>query len=173
MLDNAYTKEDLLQEAALLRLLGVANPSLRVIARKHSQPVPAYDVLPEGTSPWGQSAVSDPVVTLRLIDWAFEQSPEIEGLIFGFLEEPTNQGLTELLFDLECRGVPIYQISFTPELSVTDLILRSLPATKDELYELVQREHTTRRPAATVRQILRRLQKSGIICLQGDYYAEL
>ena len=62
-----------------------------------------------------------------------------------------------------------------PQVTIKALILKSLPATFDELVQLVLMvSPNTRRPEATIRQFIRRHQRSGTIHLSEGkiYHAE-
>lgn len=169
------SSDDLEQEAALLRLQGVQNPSKRLIHKRLSRAEGIFSEIPLGSAPlWSEEPVPDRNVTEALVDWALQQSDEISDIVFNFLDHPEDQDLDEVIASLKTLGVEIYSFKrkkqSTPR-SLTQIIIAELkkhPQTTQALYELARNIQPTRRPEAAVRQILRRLDKSGEVTVSGD-----
>jgi len=189
-------EDDIDQEVALAKLMGVARPSRRIIRTRllnryrellggffvgseeeggienHINPI-----IPVGVDPERELQTVE-----RLVDWALTKSPKVQVLIFQFLEMDYQEqeiNLLGVLKTLERLGVEIWRPERKPQVTrgqgrtqgrVVGLVLRALPATQEELLALVTTEHDARRPAATLRQILRRLQREGRIRREGDTF---
>ncbi len=166
------SREDIDQEMELLKLTGVARPSRfivtqRLVSRKST--LPLADMPDTATSPWACHHTTPPETVEELIDWTLTKASDVQDLIWDFLEDP------ELEFDrtfktLETLGyITSIKHPKPAGTSISQIILNALPATKEELIELVQAiSPETDRPAATVRQNLRRLTKSNKIRVLAD-----
>lgn len=192
--EPVITPEDIAQEAELKRLeTGKPRISQRIIQmkmqRKLSRDFPfemfessldedsgdlaeAFEAHDPST-PW--SSTSCPLyVTEMLVEWALEQAVDLQDLIFDFLENP-DQLLDQTVLQLRnmkiIRRQPAKPTTKTKH-SFAELVLRTLPATKEELIIVVSKNApTTERPAATVRQLLRRMIKEGRVYERaGTYY---
>jgi hypothetical protein len=101
-----------------------------------------------------------------LVEWSLSQVKEVQQIIWNFLEDPEDQlqPTLELLMEL---GIIEEIPQPKPQVTIKDLILKSLPATFDDLVQLVLMvSPNTRRPEATIRQFIRRHQRSGAIKLK-------
>lgn len=98
-----------------------------------------------------------------LIEWSLYQVKEVQQVIWRFLENPEDQ-LQSTLESLKELGIIEDLPKPKPQVTIKDLILKSLPATFDELVQLVVMvSPNTRRPEATIRQFIRRHQRLGTI----------
>jgi len=104
----------------------------------------------------------------ELVRWALKQTEMIQEVIWAFLDDP--DGMLETT--LEKLGLEEKEATRDERkpISSTQLVRDSLPATYDELLILVQANTFNKRPAATVRQILRRLTRTGEIELVEGVY---
>ena len=160
--DSWFTEDDVKQEQALRQLEGKGNASLSIIRRQFSsksRELGFSDLATEGLaeSPWQQETFS-PQAIADLTLWAFSQSETIQDIILAFLSDPSEARLGDTLIMLEDRGL-LTEPATEPikKLTLTEILYNALPATKDDLISLVQATSPgTRRPAATVRQFLRR-----------------
>jgi len=163
-----HTKEDLAQETALATLEGRRPPSRyhRVSSSQKSREY-GYGLLPE------DSAVSvfcptppDPHVIETIIQWTMAQSRNIAVKVLNYLENPDDTLLQNIREMVDCKvEIQAYGRSTS---TLTDLILRALPASPEQLYALARQEHRSRRPEAAVRQTLRNLQRRKVItCTEG------
>lgn len=109
---------------------------------------------------WPRPEGVDPDVTERLISWVIQQQMFVTLAVLEYLEDPTPDHLQHVLtLVTEVNQEARSERRRDPTLS--SLLIRSLPATRDQLYELARREHPSRRPEAAVRQTLRNLIKQG------------
>lgn len=180
--DPLFTQEDLEQEVALRKLEGVEFPNRSLIMKElnygKSGRALTYEELPEFVS--FESAFSDGTPdgldigeTERLINWALEH--DILDKVDEFLESPTEEMLEELMSFLVELGLvdepPKPNFSIKRKHQTPALILKNLPATKEELYEMARTIlTTTARPEATIRQALRRMTKQNRIKLEDGQY---
>ena len=107
-----------------------------------------------------------------LVEWSLSQVKEVQQVIWNFLEDPDDQ-LEKTLQQLQELGIVLQAPRSKPQVTIKALILKALPATFDELVELVLMvSPNTRRPEATVRQFIRRHQKSGLVKVVNEvvYY---
>lgn len=160
--------DDINQEAAIREWLGL--PTSKAILRLKLQPTePVFPSLPEG----GEYHIpGERLINFRameqLVDWALDQAAEIQVIIWKFLAAP-EVSLEDTLLELKALGVIESTKVKGMKGNLTDLVRRSIPASKEELLELLQRESpSTRRPAATLRQILRRLTAKGEVVVTAD-----
>lgn len=168
---SRVSKDDIEQEAALLRLMG-KTPNKALIYKRLSRQEAIFDEVPVGASLlWDDDPHTDPAVTEALVDWALQQTDAVAGLIFEFLEEPTDEAMAEVLKNLKAQGVEIFQPDTHKEKSLTQVILdllKTRPHTIQELYDVSRSIQPSNRPEAAVRQILRRLTKHSQISIKGD-----
>lgn len=119
-----------------------------------------------------------------LVLWALGRDSKVQDLVFSTLSgslspEKALEGLKSLGALAPAQpGAPATRspcFSSAGSGTLTALILRSLPATKESLYSLAIREHTAKRPEAAVRQILRRLSRNGTLIVthtpEGEVYS--
>lgn len=164
--------DDILQEMEILKLQGITNPSKRIVYLKLTSGKGAFSMaeLPDtAASPWVIHSVTPPEVVEELIEWTFEQTQSVQDLIWDFLDNPeeTYDDTVKTLQDL--GFIKRIQQPKSSGSSISHIILNALPATKEELIELVQAvSPETERPAATVRQNIRRLTKTGKIKITND-----
>lgn len=164
--------DDIEQEVALLHLQGKrASRKIvekRLAAEMDSTPLYAGD---EGTSPWRDSPVPSPQVIQRLTSWTLFQALDVQFIVWEFLESPDDH-FDSTLRALRKRGViPSAKARSKRRGNLGRTLVHALPASFDELVEVVQENHKTKRPQATVRQFLRRNIRGGAIHeLQGVYY---
>jgi len=153
--------QDIEQEAQLLILEGKV-PNRRLI-RARLQPrelcYTAHEVYEQSEAFTPQVTFEAEEVIEKLVNWAIHQTEIIQEQIYSFLEEPEDL-LEETLALLQDEHI----ISETtapsrPTGSATQLILRSLPASFDQLVHIVTEVSSPRRPQATVRQAMRTLTK--------------
>lgn len=111
-----------------------------------------------------------------LVLWALSRDQAVQDLIFSTLSGSLSPEVA--VARLRALGVVGKSLGTGPKGnggSLTHLILRSLPATKEALYQLAIREHTAKRPEAAVRQILRRLTRNGTltitVTIEGEVYS--
>lgn len=102
----------------------------------------------------------------QLVKWAFEQTESVQEAIWEFLEDP------EALLEKTIEKLGLQKLDEEHgrqrkrekgEKSLTQLVRDSLPASYDDLLLLIQANCINERPAATIRQILRRLTRTGQI----------
>jgi hypothetical protein len=171
---------DLRQEAELLKLTGVQKPSLRLLYQraKRQEALLFDDWLPATAQPvqWSSHvALPSSEDIQRLVSWAIEQEATISEAIFDFLEDPDDTKLPALISRLRKAGaIPKAPQPKKPARhSLAGFILRRLEegqATLDNLYEAVRLIHTSARPEAAVRQVLRRLIRQGKVQSDGNSY---
>lgn len=111
---------------------------------------------------WKSTPLPPQEVLARLIDWGLQQSGPIQEIVWEFLDDPEER-LTQTLEALAKQGVILHSTSGARELSLSDIMLEALPATRAELVTLATSITSSRRPAATVRQWIRRHSREGAI----------
>lgn len=161
-------REDVEQERALAALLGKHGPYQRFQfpARELGYGTSAPD---NGTAFFGEGdSLPDPEVIDKLAAWTTQQSARVQAAVIEYLEDPKDQSLEHVL-QLIDRAVP-EDTEPIARPNFAQLVLRSLPATKDQLYQLAYREHLAKRPEATVRQVVRRLSAQGKLRQEGEVY---
>ena len=170
LLTPRVEEDDVRQEAELLRLEG-KEPSKKIIRRRllsRNRVLSFYRLFSPAPPPWARSPAVNTETLYQLVTWAMEQTRPIQEVIWTFLETPDDL-LTTTVEELQRLGVIQPPESSSSKRgghssSLAQLILRSLPATLEDLTKLVQTESPeTRRPAATVRQVVRRYQRKGEI----------
>ena len=77
-----------------------------------------------------------------------------------YLEDPDELQLERLA---AVAGLEIKPREYVKPATLTDMIMRALPATRDELYDLARQHHRSKRPEAAVRQTIRRQQRKGLV----------
>lgn len=166
--------DDIDQEAALLRLQG-KKPKRSFIAKRLAHREAIFGEVPMGATPlWDQDPIPDPKVTETLIDWAFTQSEAVAAATFDFLDYPTDEGLEELLVFLGNEGIQVFELSVPKERSLTQMVLDTLqahPTSIDELNRLARQFYPSARPEAAVRQVIRRLSRSGRLSIADNTIA--
>lgn len=162
--------EDVKQECDLRQWQGLRT-SQRVVERRMAAQtgmVPLY-MGESGSSPWGEEEVPSPAVVTRLMDWALTQTTEVQALIWQFLDSPSRR-LQPTIVALREQGIIQERPRTDRHVSLGSLLLRSLPATFEELVEVVQSNHSAKRPQATVRQFIRRSTRTGMIREEQGVY---
>ena len=164
-------EDDIQQEIELRKLEGKDRVSRKIIIQQmirentdlhfaNSQDLPDDALAVSKGSPQ-----PDPGTLKALVDWSIDQPEEIQAMVFGFLDDPTDEKLKELTKWLKAHGVEITKLEKPPRGSFADLLRRHLAAvgesSMEELYQLARNTHTTERPEATTRQLVRRLLKAG------------
>ena len=97
-----------------------------------------------------------------LVDFALKQGPEVQERIWAFLDDADAEFERTLRYLIDVGLIPEEppKSSDRPAATAAGLLTRHLQmfpdASFEDLVKLVQREHPTRRPAALVRQFLRR-----------------
>lgn len=158
--------EDVRQEVDLRKWQGL-RVSRRVIEQRMTAEtgmIPLY-VGEGGSSPWDDGeAIPSPMTVQRLVEWALTQTGEIQSLIWVFLDSPSKR-LEPTIHALRASGAIAETSQERVERKVTlgNLLLRSLPATFEQLVAVVQRNQSSKRPQATVRQFIRRNERRGMI----------
>ena len=173
LLAPAVLRADVQQEAEVARLLG-KTPSKSIITKKlGTQGIMTFSSLSDlrggFSSAWGPER-SSYEATAKLIDWALTQSIRVQVLVFEFLENP-DPDITHIVEQLTAQGVTIQKTPVTSKsMTATSVILQSLPATYESLVEAIRHwaAGTTKRPEATVRQVLRRLIRTGKVTAHQD-----
>lgn len=153
-------KDDVDQEMAILELLGVKGNRSLVRKRLRIQlgRVLTYDDAPLESRPvqWADYNRIDPEATARLVAWALDQIESVQQIIWDFLHDPSEK-LEDTLLRLQELGYAEVQDNRPQVMTLKEMMMKALPATLDDLIELVQiASPETRRPAATVRQFIRR-----------------
>lgn len=165
----AVETDDIEQEMALLRLQG-KNPRKDFVAKRLAHGEAIFDEVPmNATLMWNEDPLPDPNVTEALIDWAFTQSEAVADATFDFLDDPTTEGLNELLVFLGQEKVQVFEMELPRERSLTQLITDHLPTTLEDLNGLARSLYPSARPEAAVRQVLRRLNRTGQITITNEY----
>lgn len=172
--------QDLHQEAELLRLQGVT-PNMSILRRKMSRSDASLfgDDLPITATPidWEVSPIPSQETLLAIAEWAIDQDDEVQGILFPFLEEPTQMGLDYVLGELERMKVIPKQRKHkgARSVSLASVIFSFIedagrPVRPEELFDLARGFRLARRPEATVRQILRRYTAEGKLEVHPDGY---
>ncbi len=121
----------------------------------------AYGLIaPDNTLPLWIPEIPNIQVILKLSNWLLKQEEKIKEVILDYLDNPGDDKFWSILVLLDVDHPPPKKIR---EGSLIDLMLRSLPASKEELYEIAIREHKSNRPESAVRTNLRRLLEDGRI----------
>lgn len=179
MMLSTQDREDLAQEYELAKLQGVAKPSRRLL---HLRLESAYrqelliddliandeDTDPEeyrvDSQPWAHAQHHvNPERLAQLLVWTSQQDQTVQERVYRYLSGSIplskvlvvlqNRGLLQEVEEVEKEVIPHQH-------SAKQFLLRCLPATKDELIHALTKVHHTERPAATVRQFLRRALKN-------------
>jgi len=169
--------EDLEQEYELLRLSGVARPSRRFLRLRlestYRTELLIDDLTPDdegpepsethhGHQPWtsSQTHAVSPERLAFLLSWTTQQDPIVQERVYRYLAGDIP--LSKVLVVLQNRGL-LHEAEIAEEKrtaphqhSAKQFLLRCLPATKDQMIHALTPVHSTERPAATVRQFIRR-----------------
>lgn len=168
--------DDITQEAELLRLQGKI-PSRKLIqlrlAQDHILSFSRLGFIEEDVNlPWGSTRINVQAIE-DLTVWALTQATDVQKAIWTFLESPNpEEALVETLTTLQDLNIQLHLPKEKPtKSSLAEVMMRSLPATKEELITIATDLITTKRPDSTVRQFLRRKIKQGhILEIEGTYY---
>lgn len=118
---------------------------------------------------WQSAHPEVPQVTIeRIVNWAIEQSEDIQEKVFQFLESPSEEELKGLLMFLKKTGtiekVPNLKKMGAKSVSLRVLIMNLLedgqPHSVQSLYELARSTMNSARPESAVRQAIRRLLRA-------------
>ena len=120
--------------------------------------IPTYNELPDFIAhsyPWAQEIVNFEAQK-TLIDWALSQIKPVQEVIFRFMSDPDGELESTIKALLELNIKLALNKSAKKPQSIKEIVLSNLPAHFDELTDLIRLlSPTTRRPAATLRQIIR------------------
>lgn len=172
--DGYFTNDDVDQLARIHEWETGKKPSRKIIRQKLiiQNREMTFGVMDEGLEmqPFGGTIINLEAID-ELIEWSYEQSEEVQLLIFSFLDgETTYLHTYKQLLQLKLLNIKT-QVK-QKKMTVAQIITRALPETKDGLIQLVQQvSPNTKRPAATVRQWLRRNTRTNKVVLEGEYYA--
>ena len=175
-------KQDIDQEMALAKLEGVENPSRWLIYKRLSRQAKEISLIsdealnaldpPKAFETEGTYVIEFSVIE-KLSSWLRRQPSELQELVWDYLmnaEKPAK--LKKVLGYLKTSGQlkSIQAIEPIPKRRITyaDMIWNSLPSTVEQLVE--QLEIPSKRPAATVRQALRRFRDSGLVEFDGVFW---
>lgn len=124
-----------------------------------------YGLMPEDdwANPFAPEA-PDPHVVETLVSWVMSQERHVAVKVMDYLDNPNPDTLRQVKDAVDVQMT--LEVHREVPLTLTELILKNLPADVPTLYDLARREHTSRRPEAAVRQIIRNLTKRGTIA--GD-----
>jgi len=156
VLPPILNREDLKQEKELSKLTGKKPPSwrrsqLKELAYGHKPP---EDSVPIGTPP-----EIDLGSIAELTEWLLVQSEKVKAAVLDYLDSPKDNQLWRVMSILELRFIHVPERAVT----LTSVILDSLPSTKEDLYKIALQEFVSKRPEAAVRTILRNLVKRGVV----------
>lgn len=161
------TREDDEQEALLAKLENRAYRGGYRFAYSRRPREYGYGLLPSDAwhMPFAPEA-PDPATVERLIGWVMSQERHVAVRVMDYLDDPSSESL-ERIKEVVDVGMTM-EIKHNRPATLTDLILRTLPASMPELYNLARREHVSKRPEAAVRQIIRNLVKRGTIEMDSE-----
>ena len=160
------TREDFEQESILQ---GLEGKKRKVFSRKVLEIVNlTYGLIaPEDAEPLGPTPPTPNVEAIeQLSTWMLQQSERLRHAILDYLDDPRDRQIIRILTMLNLKFHPIEM----REITLTQLMLDSLPTNMESLYELARREHKSKRPHAAVRVILRSLLRKGEVVLDGTTY---
>lgn len=186
------TKEDVIQEAELRSIVTGKKASKFIIkamlSREAFYQPNIYDLVHNADQEEVDPLESLSAIVLQpevgwgeaqeeLIEWALDQSTDVQECICQFLEDPesnidsTIQKLAELEVISSIPAIQTKPLNKMQPASYADILRDRLPATIDELIRELS-YYPIKRPAATVRQFLRRNAKQiedrqGLICIKG------
>lgn len=155
------SKEDIQQDMMLARYTGKRTSMKRLQEEKAI----GYGVhpIPDAIPIWSIVPRPDYRMIELLAEFMVQQEEGIKSQLLAYLEEPDEGRLKEVVRilggTLEHRPAPI---------TLTQLILKSLPATLDDLYQLADKTHLSKKPKAAVRQNIRNLLKRREVAWEGD-----
>jgi hypothetical protein len=162
----AMSEEDRRQDFALAKLeRGIDKhrpPASAVFGRELAYGLGA----PDFALPLFSEPAYNPEAMDKLLNWMFEQEDQIQAAVIAYLEDPSDRRLKAVLKIIDVAAETVYPKPMT----LIQLILRILPAKKEELYRVARDQHNAKRPEAAIRQILRRLTLEGRIELKGELY---
>lgn len=184
--------EDILQESELIKLQG-KKPNKGLITQKLNRVAYDHTNIDDFIPPTDEGYevgdyleqhvipdVSKPnwlIAQEKLVDWALDQTQQVQRAIAQFLENPIeNYELTLqalILNDViqSDEGELLDTLPMGPKISYVSILkkrVKSRPATKEELIEEMSR-YPINRPATTVRQFLRR-HKNLLEEIDGYYH---
>lgn len=174
----AVEKEDIDQEIELLKLEGKV-PSRAVLYKKFSRyegvlfdSIGSPDL--SGQPPWASAQYSSLETINRIVDWSLVQSDMVQSLVLEFLDSEIE--VDEVITILVKEGVITKPKKYPklPTITLTDEILALFSERREihiyDLYEMAREfNSSSKRPEAAVRQIIRRLVRSGVITKEGAY----
>ena len=100
----------------------------------------------------------DDLMATQLADWVVEQNQRVQEVVWEFLEG--DDDALELLGELLGKRT---RVVIRREEPLSHMVLRSLPASHEELKAMAVAFHPSKRPEAALRQFLRRAEKEGKI----------
>ena len=163
LLPGLELPEDIRQEMAISHLTGKKASMRRLQGPKDLGYGlrPASDAIPV----WSIVHRPDFTTLEKLTEFILDQEESIKREILAYLVEPNESQLSVIIKALGIEQRPAPQ---KPPITLTDLILKALPATLDELYALARVAHQSRKPEAAVRQNVRNLIRRERIAWEGE-----
>lgn len=170
-------RDDINQEAELLKLEGVINPSKSLIAKRLANQQPASLFQGEIGSiarPLEVSPGVNIIALERLVQWSIVQSERIQQAVTAYLDDPNDEVFGRTIKILQEEGIikiepkpPANAFSFSAALI---RLLEREPKGLEihDLYTWARGIHSAKRPEATVRQTLRRLVGNNTLMLTED-----
>lgn len=121
------------------------------------------------------SPITDEADSARtvLMEWALEQTTEVQKIISEFLLDPEGE-ITSVLTRLASQGIELHAETVLPKpkatkITYTDILRKALPATKEDMIRALS-HYPIERPASTVRQFIRRHQAQLTQDAMGCYH---
>jgi hypothetical protein len=173
-------QDDVKAEAVLRELETGKKQSLRIIFNELASSDRTlyfgtyHKTLDQAQLPWADDNRCSINVINRLVDWTLRQEPRTRVVVFSFLEAEDKESMLPSVFkELGLVGNTAVDVSpkgkGNKKMSMSSMMMKSLPATKEELIVMIQRvSPETKRPAATVRQWIREKTRSNKIFLGND-----
>ena len=154
-------REDVEQEAALLRLQGIT-PNKAILAKRLQPHELTFSGDLEEALPLISPRIIPSTDTIEaIVDWALTQSSSVQSTIWDFFQDPEDR------IDATLKALHLQETYINKKIPMTKLLLQALPCTKEALVEVVvQASPNTKRPEASVRQFLRRYNP---VLLNGVY----
>ena len=174
--------DDLDQEIALAKLEGIENPSRWLLYKKLQRELYEYSLTPElemierAQEGVCISIFSPPDRTLNetaiktLASWMSSLPSRLETAVWEYLQIDTEEAYQAVCSKLEAYGYKLHRHKTASNIrrkTYADMIYDALPATMEDLLDL---PIESKRPAATIRQTLRRFRDHGLVVQDGLYW---